>query len=133
MGTGCRVGDGFGHLRRLRRRHTKGARSAGQCRRRQSYYKRIVGLQFIFSKISHNSALEGIQEANAEVVIVAVSYLRIGAGNADGRNLCSFESVAAGNSHAGAIATGCGGDTQKEPAQQGNAGGDKVPPRRTAY
>ena len=25
-----------------------------------------------------------------------------------------------------AICAGCGGDTQKEPAQQGNAGGDKV-------
>ena len=64
-----------------------------------------LGTQFLECIVRQNSALEGIQEAYAEVVAVARSYLRIGAGQADGGNIRILEILRTRDGHAGTIGT----------------------------
>ena len=53
--------------------------------------------------VGENSALEGIQEADAEVVSVALCYGGVGAGDADGGDARSLKGGASGNGDAGAV------------------------------
>ena len=58
--------------------------------------------------VSHNSALERVDEASTEVVIVVSGYLRVGAGSADSRNFSFFNDVTSSHSQGRAIGTNQG-------------------------
>ncbi len=54
--------------------------------------------------VGHHGSLEGIDKANAEVVVVALGYLGVGAGAADGRDFAVREDLSGRYGHAGAVA-----------------------------
>ena len=62
-----------------------------------------LGLELIHGEVGQNSALEGIQEADAEVVVVAGGDVGVGAGHADGGDAGVAEGGAGGDGHAGAV------------------------------
>ena len=62
-----------------------------------------LGAQLAVSVVGQHRALEGVQEADAEVVSVAGRHLRVGAGHADGGDARIREVLRARDGHAGAI------------------------------
>ena len=67
-------------------------------------------------KVCEDSALERIQEADAEVNFAVSSDLGVGAGDADGRDARIGKGVAGGDGNAGAVGA----------EHQGNAVGDQI-------
>ena len=63
----------------------------------------LLGAEFLACKVGKNGALEGIQEADAEVAFYAVGYLGVGAGDAHCGNAGLVEYVACGDGYAGAV------------------------------
>ena len=58
---------------------------------------------FLVGEVGHHGALEGINVGNAEIVVVTLGHLRIGARGADGGDLSIPEQGAGGNGAAGAV------------------------------
>ena len=56
------------------------------------------------SIVCHNGALERIDEASTEIIVVTGSYLDVGAGAADSRSFGIFEAVTGCDGEAGAPA-----------------------------
>ena len=70
----------------------------------------LLGLELGRSIVGKDSALERIQEADAEVVAVAGRNVRVRARHADGRDAGLLERVGRGDGHAGAVGTEHEGD-----------------------
>ena len=62
-----------------------------------------LGAQLAESVVGKDGALEGIEEADAEVVGIARRHLRVGAGHADGGDAGIREVLRARDGHAGAV------------------------------
>ena len=75
-----------------------------------------LGAQLLGGVVRKDRALEGIQEANAEVMAVARGDLRVGAGDADGGDVGIREILGAGDGDAGAVGA----------QHHGNARGDQL-------
>ena len=65
----------------------------------------LLGLELGRSIVGKDSALERIQEADAEVVAVAGRNVRVRTRHADGRDVGLLERVGRGDGHAGAVGT----------------------------
>ncbi|MPM19372.1 hypothetical protein SDC9_65795 [bioreactor metagenome] len=83
-----------------------------------------LGFESIGGEVCKNGALEGIQEADAEVMGVAFGHGGVGAGDADDGDLRILKHVGSGDGHAGAIGTQSNGDALAY--QAGGGGGALV-------
>ena len=62
-----------------------------------------LGLELLHGEVGQDGALEGVQEADAEIVVIAGGDHGVGAGDADGRQPRVAEGGAGGDGHAGAV------------------------------
>ena len=65
----------------------------------------LLGGELLLREVGQNGALEGVQEADAEIVVIARSDAGVGAGHADGGQTRFTEDGAAGHGAAGAVST----------------------------